>query len=134
MFSTTLSTLIDAVSKHYLDSKWWNGEPVWITNQKAFKKIAVVFWPGSEVKIEGQYPTHYLPYNRSLSFEKRIDYLCTMLEQDDPPSFNFWPLILTSQITVGINLALIHQRLKTLFVEWIMSLDICWKVYEIEDC
>ena len=60
---------------------------MWITNQKAFKKSAVVFWPGSEVKIEGQYPTHYLPYNRSLSFEKRIDYLCTMLEQDDPPTF-----------------------------------------------
>ena len=60
---------------------------MWITNQKAFRKSAVVFWPGSEVKIEGQYPTHYLPYNRSLSFEKRIDYLCTMLEQDDPPSF-----------------------------------------------
>ena len=59
---------------------------MWITNQKAFKKSAVVFWPGSEVKIEGQYPTHYLPYNRSLSFEKRIDYLCTMLEQDDPPT------------------------------------------------
>ena len=78
---------LDAVSKHYLDSKWWNGELVWITNQKAFKKSAVVFWPGSEVKIEGQYPTHYLPYNRSLSFEKRIDYLCTMLEQNDPPSF-----------------------------------------------
>ena len=51
---------LDAVSKHYLDSKWWNGEPVWTTNQKAFKKSAVVFWPGSEVKIEGQYPTHYL--------------------------------------------------------------------------
>ena len=43
---------------------------MWITNQKAFKKSAVVFWPGSEVKIEGQYPTHYV-----------------MLEQDDPPSF-----------------------------------------------
>ena len=85
IFSDTF--YLDAVSKHYLDSKWWNGEPVWITNQKAFKKSAVVFWPGSEVKIEGQYPTHYLPYNRSLSFEKRIDYLCTMLEQDDLPSF-----------------------------------------------
>ena len=47
----------------------------------------------------------------------------------------FWPLnTLTSKITVGINLALILQRLKVLFVEWIMSLDICWKLYEIEDC
>ena len=60
---------------------------MWITSQKAFKKSAVVFWPGSEVKIEGQYPTHYLPYDRPLSFEKRIDYLRTVLEQDDPPTF-----------------------------------------------
>ena len=28
-----------------------------------------------------------VPYDWSLSFEKRIDYLCTMLEQNDPPSF-----------------------------------------------
>lgn len=77
---------IDAHS-NYLDSKWWNGEPIWITNQKAWKKSAVVFWPGSEVKIEGHYPTHYLTYDGSLSFEKRVDYLMTMLEEEDPPSF-----------------------------------------------
>ena len=35
---------------------------------------------------------------------------------------------------MGINLALIHQRLKVLFVDWIMSLAISWKVYEIADC
>lgn len=74
-------------SKDYLDSKWWNGEPVWITNQKAWKTSAIVFWPGSEVEIEGQYPTHYLKYNNSLPFEKRVDYLITQLEQDDPPTF-----------------------------------------------
>lgn len=78
---------IDAASKRYLESRWWNGEPIWITNQRAWKKSAVVFWPGSEVKINGHYPTHYLNYDGSLSFEKRIDYLVTMLEEDDPPSF-----------------------------------------------
>ena len=36
---------------------------------------------------ENRRPVPYTPYYRSLSFEKRIDYLCTMLEQDDPPSF-----------------------------------------------
>ena len=46
---------------------------MWITIKKTLKKGAVVFWPGSEVKIEGHYPSHYLPYDRSLSFEKRID-------------------------------------------------------------
>lgn len=74
-------------SKDFLDSKWWNGEPVWITNQKAWKTSAVIFWPGSEVEIEGQYPTHYLKYNYSFPYEKRVDYLITQLEQDDPPSF-----------------------------------------------
>ena len=31
-------------------------------------------------------PITLFTYNRSLSFEKGIDYLCTMLEQDDPNS------------------------------------------------
>ena len=39
------------------------------------------------MKIEGHYPTHYLPYDPSLSFEKRVDYIFKMLEEDDPPSF-----------------------------------------------
>ena len=105
---------------------------MWITKQKAFKKSAVVFWPGSEVKIEGQYPTHHSPYDRSLSFEKRIDYLCAMLEQDDPPSL--LDAYFNEPDHSGHKFGLIHQRLKVLFVEWIMSLDICWKVYEIADC
>ena len=102
---------------------------MWITIKKALKKGAVVFWPGSEVKIEGHYPSHYLPYDRSLSFEKRNVqcYSKTILQA-------FWPLNLTKQVTVGIDIALIHRRLKLLFIEWIMSLDICWKVYEIVDC
>lgn len=72
-------------SSDYLKAKWWTGEPIWITNQNALKTSAVVFWPGSEV--EGQYPTHYLKYDNSLPFEKRVDYLLKQLEQDDPPSF-----------------------------------------------
>ncbi|XP_068688913.1 ectonucleotide pyrophosphatase/phosphodiesterase family member 5-like [Montipora foliosa] len=77
---------IDKTS-NYLDSKWWKGEPIWITNQKAWKKSAVVFWPGSEVQIEGNYPTHYRKYNKSLPFEKRVDFVISMLNLDDPPSF-----------------------------------------------
>ena len=39
------------------------------------------------MQIEGNYPTHYRKYNRSLSFEKRVDFVVSMLNLDDPPSF-----------------------------------------------
>lgn len=74
-------------SPNYLDPKWWRGEPIWITNQKAWKKSAVIFWPGSEVKIEGQYPTYYRNYDRDLSFEERVDFVMSMLELEDSPNF-----------------------------------------------
>ena len=87
MYDPVFKEIFYMGSKTFLDPKWWNGEPIWVTNQKANKKSAVVFWPGSEVKIEGQRPSHFLRYNGSLPFNKRIDYLVSQLEQDDPPSF-----------------------------------------------
>ena len=135
VFSDTFYLDVCRGKANYLDSKWWNGEPVQITKQKAFKKSAVVFWPRSEVKIEGQYPTHYLPYNRLLSFEKRIDYLCTMLEQDDPPSF--LAAYFNEPDHSGHKFGPDSPEIKTVIrrkLECIMSLDICWKVYKIVDC
>ena len=100
--------------------------------KKAFKKSAVVFWPGSEVKIEGQYPTHYLPYNRSLSFEKRVDYLCTMLEQDDPPSF--LAAYFNEPDHSGHKFGPNSPEIKSIIRRMDNVAGICWKVYEIEDC
>ena len=73
------------------ESRWWNqGEPIWITNQRADKgrKSATVFWPGSTVKIRDQYPWRYKsPYNGSLSLQERVDFLVNSLLEDDPPTF-----------------------------------------------
>ncbi|RMX34747.1 hypothetical protein pdam_00010202 [Pocillopora damicornis] len=85
MYDPVFNETFHIGSPSFLDIKWWNGEPVWITNQKAFKKSAVVFWPGSEVK--GQTPTHFLKYNNKLPFKKRVQYLLDQLEGNDPPSF-----------------------------------------------
>lgn len=85
MYDPVFNETFHIGSPSFLDIKWWNGEPVWVTNQKAFKKSAVVFWPGSEVK--GQTPTHFLKYNNKLPFKKRVQYLLDQLEGNDPPSF-----------------------------------------------
>lgn len=69
-------------------TRWWGGEPIWITNQKAGGKSATVFWPGSDVKIKGQYPTYYMKYDRNLSYKARIDRVIELLTKDEePPNF-----------------------------------------------
>lgn len=37
------------------------------------KKSATFFWPGSDVAINGKYPTYWIPYNWTISFEERVD-------------------------------------------------------------
>lgn len=71
------------------ETRWWNGgEPIWITNQKAGGKSATVFWPGSDVKIRGQYPTYYMKYDRHLSYEARVDRVIELLTRiEEPPNF-----------------------------------------------
>jgi hypothetical protein len=39
-------------SKSYLNSHWWGGEPIWVTNELQNKKSAVIQWIGSEATIK----------------------------------------------------------------------------------
>jgi predicted AlkP superfamily pyrophosphatase or phosphodiesterase len=40
------------------DSRWWGGEPIWVTAEKQGVITAPLCWPGSQAKIEGVTP-HY---------------------------------------------------------------------------
>jgi len=56
------------------DPRFWGGEPVWNTAAKQGKKVGVVYWPGSDVKIQGRYPDYYHDYEQKplLSFAERV--------------------------------------------------------------
>lgn len=56
------------------DPRFYGGEPIWITAQKQGLKTGVVFWPGSDVKIQGVYPTYYKNYDTKprLTFAERV--------------------------------------------------------------
>jgi ectonucleotide pyrophosphatase/phosphodiesterase family member 5 len=66
-------------SKGATNIKWWNGtgsqkvEPIWITNEAAGhgRVSGICMWPGCDVV--GQTPSFYMPYNASVSFERRAD-------------------------------------------------------------
>ena len=62
------------------DGRWWGGEPIWATLQRQGGIAATMFWPGSEAEIAGQRPKHYVPFDRSLTPDARVDRLLGWLD------------------------------------------------------
>jgi predicted AlkP superfamily pyrophosphatase or phosphodiesterase len=64
-------------------SRWWGGEPIWVTAVRQGRRSATSFWPGSEAEIAGHRPTYWKPYDYSIPFESRLAELIGWLKQ--PP-------------------------------------------------
>ncbi|XP_076016347.1 ectonucleotide pyrophosphatase/phosphodiesterase family member 5 [Genypterus blacodes] len=74
MFDPVLNRSFSIETDSIYDPRWWEeAVPLWVTNQKAGGRSGAAMWPGSDVKIHGTYPTQYLPYNASVSFETRVE-------------------------------------------------------------
>ncbi len=65
------------------ESKWYQGEPIWVTAEKQGLKTATFFWPGSEAKINGFRPTYYKAYEHQFSYEKRVEQILDWLDLSD---------------------------------------------------
>jgi alkaline phosphatase D len=55
------------------DSRYYSGEPIWVTAQKQNIKAASYFWPGSEAEIKGIRPAYWKKYTARCTYEQRID-------------------------------------------------------------
>lgn len=75
----------DAVSDGY----WYEGEPIWNTVEKAGKRAATYFWPGSEAEIGGIRPTIWMPYDHDASHDERIAQVLAWLDmpEEERPDF-----------------------------------------------
>ncbi|RZJ03065.1 MAG: alkaline phosphatase family protein [Brevundimonas sp.] len=63
------------------DRRWWDqGEPIWVTAEKAGLVTATMFWPGSEADIGGVRPTHWRPFDQAVSSEARVDQVLAWLD------------------------------------------------------
>jgi predicted AlkP superfamily pyrophosphatase or phosphodiesterase len=62
------------------DSRWWGGEPIWVTAEKQGLITATMFWPGSEAAIGGVRPTYWFEYDGALPNEDRVDQALAWLE------------------------------------------------------
>ncbi|OLY77659.1 putative pyrophosphatase/phosphodiesterase [Smittium mucronatum] len=63
-----------------LDSKWWGGEPIWVTAEKNNLIAGVNMFPGSESEIMGIRPTYYSAYNGSVTQTSKMDKIIDWLE------------------------------------------------------
>jgi predicted AlkP superfamily pyrophosphatase or phosphodiesterase len=66
------------------DSRWWGGEPLWVTAERQGVASAVYFWPGSEALIGGVRPRFWKPYDESIPNAQRVREMLGWL--DRPPS------------------------------------------------
>ncbi len=71
------------------DPRYYLGEPIWITAQKQGVKCGVVYWVGSDIAINGEYPTYYRNWNEEphWNFAQRCDEVIRLLSlpEDERP-------------------------------------------------
>ncbi len=54
------------------DTRWWGGEPLWVTAIRQGRRAATMFWPGSEAVIGGVRPTYWKPYDEKYPTPGRV--------------------------------------------------------------
>jgi len=55
------------------DNRFYGGEPIWNTAEKQGVKAATFFWVGSETDVQNMHPSYWKKYDKTISYEQRID-------------------------------------------------------------
>ena len=62
------------------NSRWWLGEPIWVTAVKQGQRAGAFFFPGTEAAIQGVRPTFWKEYDGKIPNETRIDTILSWLD------------------------------------------------------
>ncbi|XP_036910063.1 ectonucleotide pyrophosphatase/phosphodiesterase family member 5 [Sturnira hondurensis] len=85
MFDSILNKSFSLDTMNIYDSEFWEeATPIWITNQRAGHTSGAAMWPGTDVKIHQSFPTHYMLYNESVSFEDRVAKIIEWFTSQEP--------------------------------------------------
>lgn len=71
------------------NSRWWQGEPIWVTAEKQGLRAGAFFFPGTEAEIAGRRPTFWKTYDDKIPNAERIDQILSWLDlpQAERPQF-----------------------------------------------
>jgi predicted AlkP superfamily pyrophosphatase or phosphodiesterase len=85
------------------DTRWWGGEPLWITAQQQGQLAATMFWPGSDVEIDGQRPRYARPFENEVPNDARVDQVLAWLDRPEPARPTFLTLYFSTVDNAGHN-------------------------------
>jgi predicted AlkP superfamily pyrophosphatase or phosphodiesterase len=83
------------------DTRWWGGEPLWVTAERQGQVAGTMFWPGSDVEIARDRPTFFEVYNHELANEARVDLVLVWLAQSDGARPTFLTMYFSDVDTAG---------------------------------
>lgn len=67
------------------DGRWWQqGEPAWVTAERAGVATATLFWPGSEAAVGGVRPQRWTAFDKDMAMAARVDTVLAWLAE--PPA------------------------------------------------
>lgn len=76
-FGTTFSL---SKREEVQNSRWWLGEPIWVTAEKQVQRAGAFFFPGTEAAIQGLRPTFWKQYDGKIPNEERVDTILGWLD------------------------------------------------------
>src|SRR5690606_15881181 len=63
------------------DARWWGGEPLWVSAERAGLPTATLSWPGSEAAVQGVRPGRWHVYDETRSIAQRVDTAAGWLDE-----------------------------------------------------
>jgi predicted AlkP superfamily pyrophosphatase or phosphodiesterase len=81
---------------------WWSEvTPIWSNIRSQGGIASAMFWPGSEVEINGQRPNDWMRYEHGMSHEKRLEHLMSWLSRSEALRPDFATLYLSDVDSAG---------------------------------
>ncbi|NXN25763.1 ENPP3 phosphodiesterase, partial [Nycticryphes semicollaris] len=101
MYDVTLNEHFSLSGSAKFEPSWWKGQPIWLTAMYQNLKAGTFFWPGSDVAINGTYPTLYTVFNSSVTYEERISGILKWLDYSKSERPDFYTLYIEEPDSSG---------------------------------
>lgn len=101
-----------------LDPFWWDeSEPIWVSAERAGVRTATMYWPGSEVAIDGVRPADWWRYDQNVSNRQRVAGVVDWLRRPAATRPRFVTLYFDTVDTAGHRFAADSAELRDAIAE-----------------